>query len=108
MTITKDMSVIITGGASGIGGATARQIAKGGGHVGIIDINKDAAEALAKELGAKVSATTASVTDEAEIRAAVAKLSKNMPPVNGLVNSGAKQPTRTRIEDLHPRRDTPA
>jgi NAD(P)-dependent dehydrogenase (short-subunit alcohol dehydrogenase family) len=43
--------VLITGGASGIGAATARQFATAGAGVVITDIDTDAGEALARELG---------------------------------------------------------
>ena len=43
-------SVIITGGASGIGAATARRIVAGGGHVGLVDIDENRAQALVDEI----------------------------------------------------------
>lgn len=42
---------VITGGASGIGRACAEELAGRGAHITIADLNADAAEALAKELG---------------------------------------------------------
>ncbi len=45
------ISAIITGGASGLGGATARAMAKAGAKVTILDVNRDAAEAMAREIG---------------------------------------------------------
>ena len=46
MTPENGLSVIITGGASGIGAATARRIVADGGHVGLVDIDDNRAEAL--------------------------------------------------------------
>jgi len=92
--------VIITGGASGIGAAAARQIVKSGGCVGLIDINLEAAEKLARELGASAMAAKANVTDEGEIAAACAAFAKKFSAPTGLVTAGAMQPTRTPIEDL--------
>src|SRR5207249_11730467 len=44
---------IVTGGASGIGRATARRLAQDGAHVAIFDINLEGAQAVADELDAK-------------------------------------------------------
>ena len=43
--------VLITGGASGLGAATARLVTEHGGKVVLADMNEAAGEALAKELG---------------------------------------------------------
>ena len=43
---------VVTGGASGIGAATARRIVGAGGSVGLMDVNGEGAQALAAELGA--------------------------------------------------------
>ncbi|MFN4225676.1 MAG: SDR family oxidoreductase [Hyphomonas sp.] len=51
MQITKDTAAIVTGGASGLGQATARALAKAGAKVAIFDINAEAGEATAKEIG---------------------------------------------------------
>lgn len=51
MQITKDTAAIVTGGASGLGQATARALAKAGAKVAIFDINAEAGEATAREIG---------------------------------------------------------
>jgi NAD(P)-dependent dehydrogenase (short-subunit alcohol dehydrogenase family) len=51
MQITKDTAAIVTGGASGLGQATARALAKAGAKVAIFDINDEAGEATANEIG---------------------------------------------------------
>lgn len=51
MQITKDTAAIVTGGASGLGQATARALAKAAAKVAIFDINAEAGEATAKEIG---------------------------------------------------------
>jgi NAD(P)-dependent dehydrogenase (short-subunit alcohol dehydrogenase family) len=60
---------IVAGGASGLGAATARAVAGRGGRVAIADLNEEAAQALADELGGV--AFKADVTNEDEVRAAV-------------------------------------
>ena len=52
---------VVTGGASGIGRATARRMAEEGAVVAVIDLNGDAAHEVAKEIGG--SAHVADVTD---------------------------------------------
>jgi NAD(P)-dependent dehydrogenase (short-subunit alcohol dehydrogenase family) len=47
----RDNVFLITGGASGLGAATARLLVENGGKVVLADLNQDAGEALAKELG---------------------------------------------------------
>jgi NAD(P)-dependent dehydrogenase (short-subunit alcohol dehydrogenase family) len=66
----KNSVFLVTGGASGLGAATARMAAAGGGRVVIADLQVDAGESLAKELGGKF--TRCDVTSEADGKAAVA------------------------------------
>ena len=47
----KGHAAIVTGGASGLGGATAAALAKAGAKVAIFDINMDAAKAHAEKIG---------------------------------------------------------
>jgi NAD(P)-dependent dehydrogenase (short-subunit alcohol dehydrogenase family) len=66
---TEGASALVAGGASGLGAATARRLAAGGASVTIADVNAEAGQALADELGARFVACD--VTDEAQVRAAV-------------------------------------
>jgi 3-hydroxyacyl-CoA dehydrogenase / 3-hydroxy-2-methylbutyryl-CoA dehydrogenase len=63
---------VVAGGASGLGAATARELASRGARVAVVDIDGDKAEALATELGEGGLAARADVTDEAQVEAAVA------------------------------------
>ena len=67
----EDHVALISGGASGLGEATARTIAANGGRVVILDRDEAKGQALAAELGAAARFCRADVTDEAGIRAAV-------------------------------------
>jgi NAD(P)-dependent dehydrogenase (short-subunit alcohol dehydrogenase family) len=67
----KDVAVLITGGGSGLGAATARAMAAKGAKIGVIDQNKENAEKVAAEV--KGVALHADVTDEEGIKAAIAK-----------------------------------
>jgi NAD(P)-dependent dehydrogenase (short-subunit alcohol dehydrogenase family) len=61
---------LIAGGASGLGEATARELAARGARVTIADLNEERGEALAGDLGGTF--VKADVTDEAQVAAAVA------------------------------------
>jgi NAD(P)-dependent dehydrogenase (short-subunit alcohol dehydrogenase family) len=77
---------IVSGGASGLGAATARMIAEGGGRVLIADLKDDDGRALANQLGDASRFQRTDVTDEASGRAAVAAALQAFGAVHGLVN----------------------
>jgi len=77
-------SSIITGGASGIGLATAKRVAALGGRVLIIDLNDEKGEAAAKELGGKY--VKADVSDEAQVQAAV-DAAAELGPIRTVLNA---------------------
>jgi len=62
-------AAIISGGASGLGEASARALAAAGSTVVIADLNADRGEAVAAEIGGKF--VQADVADEASVAAAV-------------------------------------
>src|ERR1700722_10272519 len=62
---------LVTGGASGLGAATARMIVEEGGHVVIADVNDQAGQSFAKELGNHARFVHTDVTDAAQADAAV-------------------------------------
>ena len=76
---------IVTGGASGLGGATSRMLAAQGGKVVIADVQADRGEALARELGAATRFVKCDVASEADGRVAV-EAATAMGPLRGLVN----------------------
>ncbi|HXB52965.1 MAG TPA: SDR family oxidoreductase, partial [Rhizomicrobium sp.] len=61
---------VITGGASGIGAATAKAMAKEGAEVAILDRDLEAAKAAAKKIGGKALAVECDVTNPGSVRAA--------------------------------------
>jgi NAD(P)-dependent dehydrogenase (short-subunit alcohol dehydrogenase family) len=75
---------IVTGGASGLGGATTRMLAAGGGKVVIADVQADRGEGLARELGS-ARFVKCDVASEADGQAAVAA-ALAMGPLRGLIN----------------------
>jgi NAD(P)-dependent dehydrogenase (short-subunit alcohol dehydrogenase family) len=77
---------LVTGGASGLGGATARMLAAGGGKVLIADLKEAEGNALAKELGPAAKFVRTDVTDEASAQAATAAAVGAFGGVHGLIN----------------------
>lgn len=77
-------SAIVTGGASGIGAASARLLAKKGAKVVIADLQEDKGKALAEEIGGAFCKVDVTKTDD--IVNAV-EMAKSMGPVRVLVNS---------------------
>ena len=63
------IGALVAGGASGLGEATARELAARGARVTVADLNEERGEALAGEIGGAFAA--ADVTDEAQVQAAV-------------------------------------
>src|SRR3954464_12719945 len=71
MKLSSGISAVITGGASGLGAATARRLAAHGVKVALFDLNEAAGEALAAELGGVFCKVD--VTSETQVDAGFAK-----------------------------------
>jgi NAD(P)-dependent dehydrogenase (short-subunit alcohol dehydrogenase family) len=85
----KGKTAIISGGATGMGAASARLFAAEGAAVGVIDRNVEAGQALVAELkakGHKAHFAKADVSSKAEVEAAVAAVNSELGPVNVLFN----------------------
>ena len=83
---TSGSTFIVTGGASGLGAATARMLAQAGGKVILADVNDAQGNELAKELGANARFVRTDVTDEASAKAAVAAAQSAFGGLHGLIN----------------------
>jgi NAD(P)-dependent dehydrogenase (short-subunit alcohol dehydrogenase family) len=81
--------VAITGGAAGIGLATARACRREGAGIALIDLDRDKAEASAAKLDNAKQARGygADVTDAAAMAAVFARIETDLGPVTGLVNN---------------------
>lgn len=86
--MTSPRSVVITGGATGIGAAIVRAFRARGDRVAFLDIDKPAGEALANELGATF--LPCDLLDIPALKAAVAEAEARQGPAHVLVNSGAR------------------
>ena len=71
MQLNSSVAAVVTGGASGLGGATVRALAAQGVKVAIFDMNEEKGEAMAKEVGGVFC--KCNVTNEEEVDAAFAK-----------------------------------
>ena len=77
-------SALVTGGSSGIGEAVCRQLAERGAKVVVADIQEEAGQALAEEIGGTFAKVD--VTDTGQIEQAV-RLAGELGPLRALVNS---------------------
>ncbi len=77
-------SAVVTGGASGLGEATARHFAEGGAHVTIFDRDEARGESVASEIGGSFVDTD--VTDEDSVRNAIDTAMEKMGRITALVN----------------------
>jgi NAD(P)-dependent dehydrogenase (short-subunit alcohol dehydrogenase family) len=81
----RDNVFIVTGGASGLGGATSTMLARAGGKVIVADVQADKGETLARELGGNARFMKCDVTSEADGQAVVAAAAA-LGTLRGLVN----------------------
>lgn len=80
-------TVLVTGGASGIGEATTRAIVEEGGRVVIADLQEERGAALVEELGESVIFQRTDVTREEDIVAAIAAGEEAFGGITGMVNN---------------------
>lgn len=77
---------LVTGGASGLGEATVREIVSHGGKAVIVDLNEEAGNALSDELGSSAIFCKTDVTSEGDVANALAQCLSEFGPVNAAVN----------------------
>ncbi len=99
----KNRTVLVTGGASGIGEAIVREFVGQGSRVGFIDIDIEASKELLASLpaDARVQFEQADLRDIAGLRRAVAGVREALGPITVLINNAARD-DRHRIEDVTP------
>ena len=81
-----DSVSLVTGGASGLGLATVRELIAAGGKAMIVDRPQSDGAALAKELGANADFAAADVTSDAEVQAAVQRTIERFGTIHINVN----------------------
>jgi NAD(P)-dependent dehydrogenase (short-subunit alcohol dehydrogenase family) len=85
-------AAIVTGGASGLGAATARMLAEAGAKVAIVDINQKGAAEIAIDING--IAVTCDVTDSAATEAAFAKAAADHGAARILINCAGVGPAK--------------
>ena len=87
-----DKTVLVTGGATGIGGCLVEQFASQGAKVGFVDIDTAAGSALASALAGARHAPQffgADLTDVAALEGAIEKVRQKFGPITALLNNAA-------------------
>jgi len=83
----ENRTFLVTGGSSGLGGATASMLVEKGANVVILDINEQTGTAKEAELGAKCRFIKTDVTSEADVMAAIEVAKNTFTGVHGVVNA---------------------
>ena len=81
-----DVAAVVSGGASGLGEATVRELVARGAAVTILDLQEDRGSALAGELGGHTTFVRTDVTDEAQVQAAIDDATGKDRPLRIAVN----------------------
>src|SRR5688572_19828625 len=85
-------TVLVTGGASGLGGATVDMVVAAGGRAVVIDVNAQAGAAKAAAHGANVRVVTGDVTSEADVQRAIDTAVGELGGLHGVVNAAGVAP----------------
>jgi len=91
-------SVLVTGGSSGLGLATAQHLVAAGARVVLVDLQPPD-ETVARDLGSDTHYVAADVTDEAAFTAALDAADERHGPVRALVHCAGRGGDRLRIVD---------
>lgn len=77
---------IISGGASGLGLATAQRVIDAGGHAALLDVNAEQGNASAEQLGERATFIQTDVTNETAVKSAVQQANEFMHGITLTVN----------------------
>ena len=90
-----EVRAVITGGASGLGYATAQRLVTNGARVTLLDVDRDAGARAVKALGPNALFQTADVTNEEAVNGAIERAQREMGGLNLVVNcAGVAWPRR--------------
>lgn len=94
---------VVTGGASGLGAATAQYLVEQGANVILVDMNQELGTQMAQQLGEKAQFKALDVTDEAAVEQFFAEIEQHYGQLNGLVNCAGIAPSAKVLgkEGLH-------
>jgi NAD(P)-dependent dehydrogenase (short-subunit alcohol dehydrogenase family) len=82
----QNKTVLVTGGASGLGAACVRLMAQSGANVVIVDLNNEAGSALATELGSATTFVKTNVVEEQDVQDAVKTAVERYGGLHGVIN----------------------
>lgn len=85
--------IVITGGASGLGAATATHLVEHGAKVILVDMNQEQGQALQQQLGSQSEFVQLDVTDEQTVEAFFAHVESTYGQLNGLINCAGIAPS---------------
>ena len=77
---------LVSGGASGLGAATAQMLIDAGASVMLVDVNAEALAAQVEKLGDKARASVSDITQESAVQAAVDAALSAFGQINGVIN----------------------
>jgi 3-oxoacyl-[acyl-carrier protein] reductase len=95
-------TAVITGAGSGFGAETARRFVAEGARVACVDINRDAAEGVARELGNAAIAARCDVADGSSVKVMVEDVVARFGPFDTLMNNAAITQMPRRIAKTPP------
>lgn len=85
--------IVITGGASGLGAATATHLVEHGAKVILVDMNQEQDQALQQQLGSQSEFVQFDVTDEQAVESFFAHVESTYGQLNGLINCAGIAPS---------------
>lgn len=83
---------LVTGGASGLGAATARRLAAAGGNAVIADTNTEPGKKLARDIGERAVFLPMDVTDESQVMQAIETARGKFGPLHGAISCAGIAP----------------
>lgn len=85
---------LVTGGASGLGFATAKMIVTNGGNAVLLDINEDAGQQAERDLGPQARFAKTDVSDEGQVQAAIDSALSTFGGIHGVANCAGIGPAQ--------------
>ena len=102
--VFENRSVVITGGAKGIGAGCVEVFHAAGGKIGLLDLDRNAAEQLAERLNAKrensVRFLECDVSDFERLEKCIDEIAEHFGQLDSMINNAGVHPPATAIDDF--------